>query len=159
MRFYVRLEAFQNGKPRPVDVPDKRFNAALNDEEKLELIYLYGQNDRQRVEGCSSVSCGDVIEYLNGAEYEVGSFGFKFLNAPTLVTQSEERRFAKKAAEAEQRRSELTSLFTDLEQKFGIPFGATDDGSNITLTPIVAEKLLKRLEIIDRLAKNIIDTK
>lgn len=62
---------------RRVDVPDKEYKAAKTDEEILDLVYKWGQNDFQRRD-CPSVSVGDVI-HLKGERYLVSSMGFKRL--------------------------------------------------------------------------------
>jgi hypothetical protein len=71
----VEMNAFQNGKIRKVQVDDQLL--APNDlHQNLEKVFYFGQNDFQPVEGCCSVSMGDVIRY-QGKRYEVAMFGFE----------------------------------------------------------------------------------
>jgi len=61
---------------REVNVPDDHIKET-NDEELLDIIYQYGQNDIQNVHGVCSVSVGDVIEIPFAGLYRVSSIGFK----------------------------------------------------------------------------------
>lgn len=74
MVFQVRLEAFQNGAVRDVEVPDEEIDGASNTS-LLDLVYHYGQNDIQPVKDRCSVSMGDVIVFDN-EEWKVEAFGF-----------------------------------------------------------------------------------
>lgn len=63
---------------REVNVPDKELESAKSVEEKLELIFRYGQNDFQPIEFSPSVSVGDQILYDN-KRYLVKFTGFEKL--------------------------------------------------------------------------------
>ena len=78
----VRMEAFANGEIREVEVPDNdAFMSApfvdISVEEKLQVVFHYGQNDHQP-QHIPSVSVGDVI-LLEDEEYGVTSLSFKKL--------------------------------------------------------------------------------
>ena len=83
--FYVELLAFnrdpKNVKLRPVAVPNADLGGSV--EAELQAIFKWGQNDFQPVEGCYSVSCGDVIRYGGPCgmvrRFQVMGCGFKEL--------------------------------------------------------------------------------
>lgn len=67
-------------KVRVVDVPDSELGTLLNDgkvRDVLNLIYRYGQNDIQRVEGRCSLSVGDKVEIPGHGWFRVDSLGFE----------------------------------------------------------------------------------
>lgn len=70
----VELWAFQEGKERPVATAEE-------EETDLDEIYYYGQNECQPVEGCASVSVGDVICLHDGSRHLVLGNGFLRLDA------------------------------------------------------------------------------
>jgi hypothetical protein len=72
----VELNAFQDGKIRPVEIPSEAIH--LPTMELLEEVFRLGQNMFQPVEGCCSVSVGDVIRF-GDERWEVDMFGFKRL--------------------------------------------------------------------------------
>lgn len=77
MKFKVQMLAYQGEQcSREVEVPASVITAGISDKQLLELIYIYGQNDMQVVEGVCSVSVGDVIE-LGDKLYQVCMVGFK----------------------------------------------------------------------------------
>jgi hypothetical protein len=78
MIYNVELVMYQNGKIRPVTVPDPL--DTINPMGRLGLIFQYGQNDVQPIKGCCSVSMGDVIE-MDGKHWLILPVGFKELNA------------------------------------------------------------------------------
>lgn len=66
-------------KVRPIRVP-QTILAGLDSEDTNALLneaFRYGQNDFQPVEGCYSLSVGDVVELDPARRYRVASFGFK----------------------------------------------------------------------------------
>ena len=80
IRLYARLDAYQNGKRRPIDLPASELSAeAPTADELLNLAFQYGQNDFQPRAGFSSVSVGDVIELPDGSAYRVAAVGFEQL--------------------------------------------------------------------------------
>jgi hypothetical protein len=80
MIFPVRMMAFHGSDVvRSVDLPINSIEAMPQDD-LLDLIYKYGQNDFQPVEKICSVSVGDVIELPNGENHLVVSFGFRRLD-------------------------------------------------------------------------------
>jgi len=77
MKFKVQMLAYQDEQcSREVEVPASVIAVGTSDKQLLELIYIYGQNDMQVVEGVCSVSVGDVIE-LGDKLYQVCMVGFK----------------------------------------------------------------------------------
>lgn len=74
-QFEVELQRFQDGKIRVVTVPEGELDAATSTEQKLDLIFKYGQNDFQPLPRCCSVSVGDVIR-LGGERWGVAGIGF-----------------------------------------------------------------------------------
>lgn len=77
MRLYARLDAYQSGKRRPIDLPASELPDQPSADELLNLAFHYGQNDFQARDGCASVSVGDVIELPNGSAYRVAPVGFE----------------------------------------------------------------------------------
>lgn len=75
----VRMWAFQNGTVRVVNVPDDEWEQAQFVQDKLDLVFHFGQNDFQPV-AAASVSVADVIE-LEGHRYVVKIIGFRRLTA------------------------------------------------------------------------------
>jgi len=89
MKVFVQMLAFEDGKIREVNIPDNEWNdgnirgegvsekewkeALLED--RLELVFRFGQNDFQPRPMCS-VSVGDVI-ILDGEMFMVMGGGFK----------------------------------------------------------------------------------
>lgn len=65
---------------REVYVPDEAWNTTNDLNAKLEIVYQYGQNDRQPIKDRCSVSCGDVIE-LDDKLYVVAVRGFRELSS------------------------------------------------------------------------------
>ena len=75
MKFQVEMWAFGGkGKIREVEVPFNELTGEV--EEDLELVFKYGQNDFQPVEGCRSVSADDVIQIKVDAEIQLWKVGF-----------------------------------------------------------------------------------
>ena len=62
MKYTVHMLAFQKGLIREVYVPQEEADKTTDQEEILELIFKYGQNDLQSIPQCCSVSVGDVID-------------------------------------------------------------------------------------------------
>lgn len=77
MIFEVELQAFGGGTIRRVEVPDHEVPPADKVNQTLETVFIYGQNDVQRLEQ-PSVSVGDVIR-LYGKRYVVAPLGFREL--------------------------------------------------------------------------------
>lgn len=79
MKFNVELWAFGDmGKIRFVDVPDAELTGDIVGD--LSLIFHYGQNDFQPIDGVRSVSVDDVIRINVGGNlqlWKVASYGFK----------------------------------------------------------------------------------
>jgi len=102
--YRVRLNAFQHGAVRVVEVPDAEVAAAgrrVNPHDwLLELIWSCGQNDNQPVAGRCSVSVGDVIELGDGREFEVVSVGFRELceRERSMAAYAAKRKAAKENA-------------------------------------------------------------
>lgn len=71
MKINVELWAFGDGKIRVVEIPDSTPEINI-----LEEVFYWGQNDFQPVEGCYSVSVGDII-CLNDKKVIVLGVGFK----------------------------------------------------------------------------------
>ena len=73
----LRIEGFTNAQInfRYVDVPIDEIRNCNTVTEVLELIFYWGQNDFQSVEGSPSVSVGDIIQVLD-TRYKVESVGF-----------------------------------------------------------------------------------
>jgi hypothetical protein len=78
MLFEVEMNAFADGKIREVRVPGEEMLKAGSVDDVLELVFHFGQNDFQPVQGLPSVSVGDVIRYKN-KRYEVDCFGFSLV--------------------------------------------------------------------------------
>lgn len=80
-QFEVEMVAFAHAARdygvRTVDVPEEEFEKVKDDNEVLDLIFKWGQNDFQRRD-CPSVSVGDVIR-LKGDRYIVKMTGFEKL--------------------------------------------------------------------------------
>lgn len=74
--FEVEMHKFHGGAIRRVDVPADEVRGA-DDDQILELVFRYGQNDFQPKQ-MSSVSVGDVVR-LNGKRYRVEPMGFATL--------------------------------------------------------------------------------
>jgi hypothetical protein len=72
----VEMNAFQNGKIRPVEVPSDAIHMDTN--ELLNIVFHNGQNDFQPVEGCCSVSVDDVIR-IGDERWKVSFMGFELL--------------------------------------------------------------------------------
>ncbi len=84
--FDVHLTAFATPgkeiKIRKVEIPEDEVITALEneeDDELLELVFRYGQNDVQAVDGCYSVSVGDLVDLRGQGHgvYLVKGMGFK----------------------------------------------------------------------------------
>jgi len=86
MQITVHLLAFGEDVPIPtriVDIPDSEIAPLYNDPDEdrrhlLERAFYYGQNDFQN-KPIRSVSCGDVIELLDGSLHKVLGIGFETL--------------------------------------------------------------------------------
>ena len=78
----VELRAFPcDVEERRVEIPSEDWEAAKTEMDRLELIFRLGQNDFQPVEGCYSVSAGDVIRLpFTTKRYLVEWCGFKRLD-------------------------------------------------------------------------------
>lgn len=84
MVFEVELRAFRDGEIREVNVPEEVFNELETNNEVLEAVFKFGQNDFQP-KNQPSVSMGDVIiipsfKRRGGTidrRFEVAMFGFK----------------------------------------------------------------------------------
>lgn len=74
MKIEVEMLAFGNGAIREVDIPDKE-TEGKSQEEILDLVFYYGQNDFQPKQ-IQSVSCGDVVR-LNDKRFRVATVGFE----------------------------------------------------------------------------------
>jgi hypothetical protein len=64
---------------REVDIPNQEWEQVADRnklDDRLELVFHYGQNPIQAVPQCYSVSVGDVIEFF-GKLYMVMSLGFR----------------------------------------------------------------------------------
>ena len=72
--FEVEMAAFANGAIREVDVPEREIKEK-SDEEILERIFHWGQNDFQPRQ-LPSVSVGDVVR-MKGKRFMVVAVGFK----------------------------------------------------------------------------------
>ena len=78
MKYDVHMLAFEpKGTIRTVNVPEDI--SGLSQDDILELIFYWGQNDFQSQQ-CHSVSVGDVIE-LDGKFFLVSGVGFQELSA------------------------------------------------------------------------------
>lgn len=100
----VQMLAFENSTRdniirREVDIPNDEWSKACQHHDvahRLDLVFLYGQNDHQPQPMCS-VSVGDVIE-LNDELYLVISNGFKKMSpedhAYYLTVPRRERSFS-----------------------------------------------------------------
>lgn len=77
MEIAVELQAFRPGDSRQVIIPEGRWEQAQTTEEKLDLVYYYGQNEIQEAPN-PSVSAGDVI-LLDGDRWLVDLVGFSKL--------------------------------------------------------------------------------
>ena len=78
MKIEVEMLAFEEeGKIRTVDVPDEEWAQASSDTNKLDLVFMYGQNDFQPQRICS-VSVGDVVR-LGEKRFRVAGIGWKEL--------------------------------------------------------------------------------
>lgn len=73
----VEMRAFGGGKIRPVEIPDEYKD--IPDEEVLDIVFYWGQNDFQPLP-YPSVSVGDVVR-LNGSLYACRSTGWEKINA------------------------------------------------------------------------------
>jgi hypothetical protein len=62
-------------KERPIEIPDDKIRPHADLVDLAELAFHYGQNDFQPVQGCYSVSVGDVLE-VQGALFRVAPVGF-----------------------------------------------------------------------------------
>lgn len=73
----LRIEGFTDAQInfRYVDVPINEIRNCTTINEVLELIFYWGQNDFQPVDGSPSVSVGDIIHFLD-TRYKVESVGF-----------------------------------------------------------------------------------
>lgn len=71
----VEMLAFAGGKIREVDVPQEAWDKATSDEQRLELVFYWGQNDFQPKQ-IPSVSVGDVAR-LDGKRWECSMLGWK----------------------------------------------------------------------------------
>lgn len=103
MKVMVRMLAFcdpANGDPafRIVEVSDNEWNSA-NNQERLDLVYKYGQNDFQPQE-CPSVSIADVILLPATAgetpvlvPYIVAMVGFKVLTNEQFIQLENTERY------------------------------------------------------------------
>ena len=82
MKIEVYLTAFaREGEPvkvRPVLIPDE-----TPESEMLETVFYLGQNEFQPVDGCYSVSAGDVVKLPDGSLHRVAMAGFEALPADT----------------------------------------------------------------------------
>jgi hypothetical protein len=79
MIFPVRMLAFHGPHTvRQVDIPSK-YVECMDQNDLLDWIYKYGQNDFQQIPNICSVSVGDVIELPNGENYMITSVGFRKL--------------------------------------------------------------------------------
>lgn len=85
----VRMIAFGDGivdnaswQTRHVAVPPNEWLIASN-EQRLELVFHYGQNDNQPATDCCSVSCGDVID-MDGKLFLVLALGYKEITEETF---------------------------------------------------------------------------
>lgn len=81
MKFEVELTMVK--KVRTVSVPRDRFRQKKTLNEKLDLIFYFGQNDFQPQE-LPSVSMGDVIRF-KGDRYLILSLGFRKLKDSEFV--------------------------------------------------------------------------
>jgi len=89
MQITVYLLAFGEKTPVPariVDIPNNIQGAGdePTNEELLESVYFYGQNDFQP-KPIRSVSCGDVIELPDGSLHKVLGAGFESLPQGTNI--------------------------------------------------------------------------
>ena len=77
MKYQVHMLAFEDGKVREVEVPDKEISGDRSHD--LERIFHWGQNDFQPQNMCS-VSAGDIVEYNSGF-FMVMMSGYKEMTA------------------------------------------------------------------------------
>jgi len=69
---------------RKVDITPGLGEVQPEQNELLELIFKYGQNDFQPVSGRYSVSVGDVVELHDGSLHMVGGVGFFPISRETM---------------------------------------------------------------------------
>lgn len=72
----LTAEALATIPERRVVIPMDIWRKAENVEQKLELVFHFGQNDTQNVPGCYSVSMGDVVRMPDTTRYRVDGVGF-----------------------------------------------------------------------------------
>lgn len=82
MIVHVMMTAFQDGRLRPVNVPNHEL-VNRTTEEVLERVYHWGQNDFQPVKECCSVSMGDVA-MLQGRFWIVRACGWAEISPADL---------------------------------------------------------------------------
>ncbi len=87
-------------KVRPIEIPDDGEGRLPADTEAmLALAFHYGQNDFQPVEGCYSLSVGDVVELDAERRFRVAGMGWVRLDAdadPTALIGCDARDAARK---------------------------------------------------------------
>lgn len=91
MQFTVYLLAFGDTVPIPeriVDVPSDEIPEGTTQDEILERVFFYGQNDFQP-KPIRSVSVGDVVKLHDGSLHRVRGAGWESLPAGTDVTTLE----------------------------------------------------------------------
>jgi hypothetical protein len=74
------VSKYKGNSFRTVEVPEEELNEDTTLEDKLDLIYRYGQNEFQPRD-YPSVSSGDLI-FIDGKFHIIESFGFKEISEP-----------------------------------------------------------------------------
>jgi len=84
VRVWALQFGFGDGAKRPIDIPKKEWEEAGLDD-RLELAFMYGQNDFQPRQKFYSVSVGDVIDLgaFHGS-YLVKMMGFRAMSTPMI---------------------------------------------------------------------------
>ena len=75
MEIFVFMLCGYSIEIRRVFIPIEEWDNDPQDSARLELVWYYGQNENQEVDGCRSISAGDVIR-MNGLYYRVCFAGF-----------------------------------------------------------------------------------